>query len=91
MRATRLEAQKSEIESEIGSSLKWNPNPNAIDKVIVLERPADLNDRSKWPEYFEWLCEQVLKFKKAFEPRIKQLKYPQFEGEPTDLGGAGTG
>jgi Domain of unknown function (DUF4268) len=78
----QLEAQKSEIELEISSSLKWNPNPNAIDKVIVLDRTADLNDRSKWPEYLEWLCENVSRFKKAFEPRIKQLKYPQLEGEP---------
>jgi hypothetical protein len=77
----QLEAQRTQIETEIGSSLKWNPNPNAIDKVIVLDRSADLNDRSKWPEYFEWLSEQVSRFKKAFEPRIKQLKYPEFEGE----------
>jgi hypothetical protein len=83
----QLEAQKSGIESEIGSLLKWNPNPSAIDKVILLDRAADLNDRSKWPEYFEWLCEQVSRFKRAFEPRIKQLKYPQFEGDiqPPDL------
>jgi hypothetical protein len=78
----QLEAQKSEIESEIGSPLKWNPNPNAIDKVIVLDRGADLNDRTKWPEYFEWLCERVAQFKRAFEPRIKQLKYPQLEAAP---------
>jgi uncharacterized protein DUF4268 len=78
----QLEAQKNEIESEIGSPLKWNPNPNAIDKVILLDRVADLNDRTKWPEYFEWLCEQVSRFKKAFEPRIKQLKYSQLSGEP---------
>jgi len=36
----QLEAQKSEIESEVGSPLQWNPNPNAIDKVIVLDRAA---------------------------------------------------
>ncbi|WP_256807004.1 DUF4268 domain-containing protein [Bradyrhizobium sp. Bra64] len=82
----QLEAQKAEIETEIGSSLKWNPNPNAIDKVIVLDRAADLADRTKWPEYFEWLCEQVSRFKKAFEPRIRQLKYPQLD-EASDSAG----
>lgn len=78
----QLETHKDEIELEIGSSLKWNPNPNAIDKVILLDRTADLNDRTKWPEYIEWLCDQVLRFKKTFEPRIQRLTYPPMEGEP---------
>lgn len=77
----QLEAQKVEIESEIGSALKWNPNPNAIDKVIVLDRAADISDRTRWPEYFEWLCDQVSRFKKAFEPRIQRLNYPSVVGE----------
>jgi hypothetical protein len=39
----------------------------------MLDRPADLNNRTKWPEYVSWLVDRVAKFKKAFEPRIKKL------------------
>lgn len=72
-----LEAEKDVIEAEIGSSLRWNPNPENIDKIILLDRDADLNDRHKWPEYLAWLVEQTSKFKKAFEPRIRKLVITQ--------------
>jgi hypothetical protein len=79
MALPQLEAQRSAIENEIGEPLKWNPNPDAKDKVILLDREADLDNRSKWPEYISWLAERVTKFKKAFEPRVKQLVLSQEE------------
>jgi hypothetical protein len=69
----QLQAERAAIEDEIGSPLEWNPNANAIDKIILLDRDADLTLREKWPEYLSWLAEQVGKFKKAFEPRIRKL------------------
>jgi hypothetical protein len=69
----QLEAERAAIEKEIGEPLKWNPNPNNKDKIIALDRPADLKDRDKWPEYIAWLADCVAKFKKAFEPRVKKL------------------
>ena len=69
----QLEAERSTIESEIGEKLEWDPNPDAIDKTIRLQRAADLNDRDKWPEYVSWLVDKVDKFKKAFGPRVKKL------------------
>lgn len=73
----QLEAERSAIESEIGETLEWNPNPEAIDKIIRLERVADLNDHDKWPEYVSWLVTRVDKFKKAFGPRAKKLNLDQ--------------
>ena len=69
----QLEAERSAIESEMGEKLEWNPNPEAIDKTIVLQRAADLYDRDKWPEYVSWLVDKVDKFKKSFGPRVKNL------------------
>jgi hypothetical protein len=69
----QLEADRDAIEKEIGEPLQWNPNPENRDKVILLDRPADLNDRSKWPEYISWLVDRDAIFKNAFEPRIKKL------------------
>jgi hypothetical protein len=73
MMLTHLIAERAEIEKEIGEPLHWDPNPDKDDKIIMVGRPADLNDRSKWPEYISWLVDRVAKFKKAFEPRIKKL------------------
>jgi len=69
----QLEVERPAIESEIGERLEWNPNPDKIDKVIKLERPADLNARNNWPEYIAWLADEVDKFKRAFGSRVKKL------------------
>ena len=70
-----LEAERSAIDSETGEKLEWNPE--AIDKTVELQRTADLNDRSKWPEYVSWPVDKVDKFKKAFGPRVKKLNLDQ--------------
>ncbi len=44
------------------------------------ERPANLNDRDKWPEYIAWLTDKVGKFTKAFGPRVKKLNLDQKSG-----------
>ncbi len=69
----QLQAERDAIEAEIGETLQWNPNPEKRDKTIALSRKADLNDRSKWPEYCDWLVDRVDRFRRAFGPRIKKL------------------
>lgn len=69
----QLEADRSAIEEEIGEKLQWNPNPDRRDKTIALTRDVDLNDRSKWPEYCDWLVDRVARFRKSFAPRVKKL------------------
>jgi Domain of unknown function (DUF4268) len=73
----QLEAQRKAIEEEIGEPLQWNPYPGKQDKIIVLDRAADLDDHSKWDGYISWLVERVDKFRKAFGPRVKALKLTQ--------------
>lgn len=68
-----LEKEKATIEAEIGEPLHWNPRPDRRDRVIMVSRVVDLEDRAKWPEYCEWLVERVSKFRKAFTPRIRAL------------------
>jgi hypothetical protein len=69
----QLMESKEQIEQEIGTPLKWDPNPGATDKVIVLTRPADLTQKSKWPEYLDWMVNTTVKFRKTFAPRVKDL------------------
>ena len=69
----QLLREREAIEKEIGETLQWNPNPEKRDKTIGLSRSADLSDRTKWPEYCDWLAEKVERFRHAFGPRIKKL------------------
>jgi hypothetical protein len=71
-----LDSQKDGIEKEIGSKLTWNPHPDKSDKVIILDRSADISSREKWPEYLSWLVDHTLRFRKAFGPRLKALDLP---------------
>jgi hypothetical protein len=75
----QLESQRHEIEAEVGEKLQWNPNPENIDKVILLDRPADLNDRDRWDEYVSWLVQRVIKLRTAFGSRVKALNFAQNE------------
>ena len=69
-----FESHKDRIEREIGEELEWNPNPENIDKVIVLTKAYDLNDRDKWADAIEWLVEYTIKFKDTFSKLIRENK-----------------
>lgn len=69
-----LAAEKVRIEQEIGHAVEWNPNPNTADKTILSARPADLSDRSAWPEFAEWLVDEVALFRKVFRDRILAME-----------------
>jgi hypothetical protein len=62
-------------------------HPGNKDKVISLEKQADLLDRSRWTEYLDWLTNQVATFKKVFEPRVKRLDLPQVVINDSELVG----
>jgi hypothetical protein len=70
----QLEQDPITIEQEIGAKLEWNPYPEKRDKIIGLFREIDLENRAAWPEYCEWLIDKTIKFRKAFMPRVKNLR-----------------
>ena len=68
----KLEKQKEQIESVLGP-LNWKPNPEKKTKVIYIERDADLENESQWPEYASWMAEQIGKFREVFMPLVMNL------------------
>lgn len=76
---------KEQIESEIGSPLKWDPNQAATDKVIVLTRHADLTQKGKWQEYLDWMVDTTIKLRNVFGPRVKDLA---IEEDPANEAGS---
>lgn len=71
----QLLEEKSDIEREIGHALDWDPNPDAEkDRTVASIREASpLEDRSRWPEYAEWLVREVETFRRVFGPRIREM------------------
>jgi len=70
----KLVSQKEEIEKEIGEALIWDSNPKNVNKMIALSYTADLQKKSQWESYLNWLVDRTKKFREAFIPRIKDLK-----------------
>lgn len=69
----QLLAMREEVEREIGASLQWDPYPDKMDRIIALQREADVTDRGKWDEYLTWMVDTTLRFRTAFGKRVKAL------------------
>lgn len=67
-----LESQRAEIESAIGQSLQWDPNPEARDKVILLLHQTDFENPQKVDEAIDWLIDYTIKFYETFSKIIKK-------------------
>ncbi len=65
---------RDEIERELRESLAWNPNPEASDKVIVLQRAADIRAKDRWPEYLQWMVQSTVKMRRVFAPPVRTLQ-----------------
>jgi hypothetical protein len=83
----QLAVHREKIEQEIGAKLQWNPFPEKQDKIITLLRDIDLEDRTKWTEYCDWLVDMTDRFLRAFKPRVKTLDLVEMT-VPSGLGEA---
>lgn len=70
----QLLLQKAAIEGELGEPLQWNTNPTATDKVILVDYPAKLEDKTRWPEYLAWMTTHIFAMRDVFAPRVKKLQ-----------------
>ena len=69
-----LEAQKSEIETELGQPLVWSAPPEKQTCKAFVRRPTNFLDKSQWSQQHAWLKENLEKFRLAFAARIKQFE-----------------
>lgn len=69
-----LEAQKAQVEEQIGAQLEWLEKPSKKRSQVELRRPnADIRRREAWHEQHKWLLDKLEAFHKAFSARIKAL------------------
>jgi hypothetical protein len=73
----QLSAQKEEIEREIGEPLHWHNRPENRTCRIYLRHGCDVSDRSKWPEYHEWLKTRLEALHRVFVTRLRLIRSPK--------------
>ena len=69
----QLEAQRLDIEKETGSALHWAETPGKKQSKIYVRRDADLESRTEWRSYHEWLLKNLESFHRVFAKRIKNM------------------
>lgn len=76
-----LSGERAEIESEIAQPLTWQNRPEQKSAKLYVSRRIDIVNRSEWPQYFEWLRENLERFHRVFSPRVKQLSLTSVDSE----------
>ncbi len=69
-----LEAEKDEIERELGDTLVWYNPPEKRMCRIYLRQPTDLRERKDWQECFEWLKLKLELLREIFQSRLRQFE-----------------
>ena len=72
----QFEAQRSDIDSEVGEGAIWHNPENSRQCKVGCRTSADIYDRNDWERQFQWLHEQLRRFQKVFGPRVKSLTVP---------------
>ncbi len=67
-----LQDRSERIESDLGA-LTWHSTPNVRTRRVYARRDANLSDRERWPEYSQWLMDNLKAFDETFRPTIRDL------------------
>lgn len=70
----RLREDSEHFEEAMGSPLEWRGVDGVKKCRIFLRRPANLEERTAWPEYHAWLTDQLDRLHEVFQQRIKALE-----------------
>lgn len=73
-----LKEQADQLEAELESELYWRElretRSGKMRSNLGVRREADIEDRSRWDEYFDWMLEQGELFHEVFPDRLRQLE-----------------
>ncbi len=79
----QLRQQQTAIEADIGEPLEWLRQDDKIRSRIAISTKAfNVSDREQWPKQYGWLLDHLLKFKAAFQERVRGLGEPDVAPEP---------
>src|SRR5690606_918795 len=76
-----LRARANEIEQAVGERLTWYEAENYRKRRIYARCAADLYDRSRWPEYYEWYHARLVRCCRVLRRIICRLGREAVTGE----------
>ena len=65
-----LLSQREAIETEYGTPLNWYKVPDVKRAKIYEVFATDVFDETRWPEYYDWLTERVIRMKDVMGKRV---------------------
>lgn len=68
----KLYQQKTQIEADLGEQPEWMELPTKKASRIRLLRVGNLEDESKWEDYFKWLLNEAEMFHRVFPKYIRR-------------------
>ena len=78
---------KDEIELELDRTIEWSNKSGqkqcSIGKSV--RDNCDLTNRDNWPDYLNWMCEELENLYRVFAPRIKNLDVSDYIPDDLDL------
>jgi hypothetical protein len=66
----RLLKQQAEIELEYGAPLRFYSAPGVASRRVFDFIKTDVTDQSRWPEYYDWLTERVIRMREVMVKRL---------------------
>lgn len=66
----RLLAQRDDIEDAYGGPLRFYSAPGVTSRRIFDFMKTDISDESRWPEYYDWLTERVIRMRDVMGKRL---------------------
>jgi hypothetical protein len=66
----RLLAQRDSIDAEYGAPLRYYRAPGVASRRIFDFLKTDIFDESRWPEYFDWLTERIIRMREVMVKRL---------------------
>ena len=66
----RLLAQQSDIEDAYGGPLRFYSAPGVVSRRIFDFVKTDIFDESRWPEYYDWLTERIIRMRDVMGKRV---------------------
>jgi hypothetical protein len=66
----KLVQRQVEIETEYGSPLRFHSAPGATSRRVFDFIKTDVTNQSRWPEYYDWLTERVIRMREVMVKRL---------------------
>lgn len=87
----QFDAEKEQIEAEVGEPLRWLRINNAKAwEINMIWRDVDPMDRERWPEYFAWYWDKMQKLRKVFTDRVRSIDFDALKARRVSSGQEGS-